>query len=205
MGARKAGGAGTEGEISSDAASAPEPGLWELAKLFCRVGSLTFGGGSPTTVALQFELVERRAWLDQNAFAVCYAFSRLTPGTNLLAFCTAAGWSIRRWPGALVALLAASLPCSAIAVLFTFLYGSFGQNPIVAIAIRGMLASAVGILLASSWELVRPYVGTTGWLRTAALFAGSVILSVRFRMSPIPVLFFSALVGLTWQGGKEHS
>jgi chromate transporter len=180
-----------------------EPGLLEMASLFGRVGGLTFGGGNPTTTALQLELVELRGWLDQTEFTVCYAFSRLTPGTNLFAFCTAAGWMVRKWPGAAVALLAASLPCSAIAVLFTFLYGSYHENHVVATAIRGMLASAVGILLASSWELVRPYVSESGWPRTALLVVGSLILSIHFQMSPIPIIFLSALAGVFWQGGEQ--
>ena len=205
MRAMKAPAGGPDSEKSSASSPALKPGLWELGILFGRVGGLTFGGGNPTTVALQYELVERRGWLDQTTFAVCYAFSRLTPGTNLLAFCTAAGWTVRKWPGALVALLAASLPCSAIAVLFTFLYGSANKNSLVAIAIRGMLASAVGILLASSWELVRPYLSTTEWLRTAVLFAGSIILAVGFRVSPIPIILLSALLGFAWQGHEERA
>jgi chromate transporter len=205
MSAMKAPTGGPESEKSPAALPSLKPGLLELGSLFCRVGSLTFGGGNPTTVALQYELIERRGWLDQTTFAVCYAFSRLTPGTNLLAFCTAAGWTVRKWPGALVALLAASLPCSAIAVLFTFLYGSANKNQFVAIAIRGMLASAVGILLASSWELVRPYLSTTQWLRTAVVFAGSIILAVGFRMSPIPIILLSALLGFAWQRHEERA
>ena len=43
--------------------------------------------------------------------------NRRTPGTNLLAFCTAAGWTSRRWLGAIVALLASSIPCSLLVVL----------------------------------------------------------------------------------------
>lgn len=182
---------------TSGTVGASKPGLLELGNLFCRVGGFTFGGGNPTTTALQSEMVERRGWMDQTEFAVCYSFSRLTPGTNLFAFCTAAGWTVRGCPGAMVALFATSLPCSAVAVLFTFLYGSLGQSHVAGIAIRGMLASAVGILFASSWDLVRPYTGTTGWLQTVLLVAGSLILAVGFRMSPISVLFLSALFGVS--------
>jgi hypothetical protein len=42
----------------------------------------------------------------QPSFNLAYALSRLTPGTNLLAFCTAVGWLILRLPGALLALAA---------------------------------------------------------------------------------------------------
>jgi hypothetical protein len=42
----------------------------------------------------------------QPSFNLAYALSGLTPGTNLLAFCTAVGWLILRLPGALLALAA---------------------------------------------------------------------------------------------------
>lgn len=65
----------------------------------------------------------------------------MTPGTNLLAFETGVGWIVRGWAGAIIALVAGSVPCSTLAVLMTFAYESFSQNILVARAIRGALAA----------------------------------------------------------------
>ena len=67
------------------------PRLRSLACVFARFGNFTFGGGSATIATLQSEVVEQRRWLEHDPFHLCYAISRLTPGTNLLAFCVAAG------------------------------------------------------------------------------------------------------------------
>jgi chromate transporter len=95
------------------------PTLAAIARVFARHANTTFGGGSATIAVLRRQLVVRQAWLDDTEFDLGYALSRLTPGTNLLAFCTAAGWTARRWPGAVIALLAASLPYSILAVVVT--------------------------------------------------------------------------------------
>jgi chromate transporter len=95
------------------------PTLRVLGWVFARYGNLTFGGGSATIAVLQQEIVVKRGWLGQLPLSLSYALSRLTPGTNLLAFCTAAGWIIRGWPGAFIALVAASVPCSILAVSAT--------------------------------------------------------------------------------------
>jgi chromate transporter len=59
---------------------------------------------------LHREIVERRCWVAVEQFALCFALSRLTLGTNLLAFCAGVGWMLQRGIGAIVALVAASIP-----------------------------------------------------------------------------------------------
>ena len=171
------------------------PSLRRLIALFARYCNLTFGGGNPTVAVLQQELVERRGWLDHQQFAVCYALSRVTPGTNLLAFCTAAGYLIRRWAGAGAVLLAASLPCSAVAVAVTYLYASWVERPTVSIAARGALAAAIGIMFVSSWQLARPYLQRSLWLAPLLVIAGSFVLAFYFSVPPLRVLLLAVVVG----------
>ena len=90
-----------------------KPALPSMFWAFARYGNLTFGGGSATIATLHGEIVKRRTWVAQHSFDLAYALSRLTPGTNLLAFCVAIGWMLRSWRGALIAVLAGSVPCSA--------------------------------------------------------------------------------------------
>jgi chromate transporter len=170
-----------------------------VAGIFFRAGSLTFGGGNPTTAALQRELVANRRWLSDADFALCYALSRITPGTNLLAFCTAAGWRIRSRLGAMAALLASSVPGAAIVVLLALGYEAWHRSPLVVAALHGALAAAVGIILASAWLLLRPYFTARNWLRMTALAAGSFALSAGLAMPPIRVLALAALIGWFWR------
>src|SRR5678815_1275700 len=95
------------------------PQLRRIAGAFGRYANLTTGGASATIAVLHRELVAKRAWVDEPRFGSFYALSRVTPGTNLLAFCTGIGWLLRRLPGAIVALLAASIPCSVLIIIIT--------------------------------------------------------------------------------------
>ncbi len=80
--------------------SMPRPRLSEITRLFTRVGITVFGGGDPTIAILQREFY-RRDWLSPEKFAIAFGLARLTPGTNVLAFCAAAGWYILGLTGAL--------------------------------------------------------------------------------------------------------
>ena len=144
---------------------------------------------------LHRELVARRGWIDEPRFGLCYALSRLTPGTNLLAFCTAIGWLLRRAPGAVVALLAASIPCSLLVIIVTMFFDQWTHNPAGRVAIGGAMAAAVGITVMTCWTISKPYVKRTDWLRPL-LFVGVAFASEAFlSIPPVRVLLAAAIVG----------
>jgi chromate transporter len=184
-------------------AAKPAPGLSELGIVFFRIGNFTFGGGAATTAALQRELVQRRGWLDDVAFALCYSLSRITPGTNLLAFCTATGWLLRSWRGALVTVLVASIPACAIVWVVTAGFDRISSIRWVQVGIEGALASSVGILLASFWLLVRPYLDRRNWQRSVVIVGASIFLSLYLHMAPIPVLALAAVAGIFWEEAEN--
>jgi chromate transporter len=82
------------------------PTVVGIGDVFLRYGNLTLGGGSATIAVLKRQLMDRRRWIDADRFTLCFALARLTPGTNLLAFCAGIGWLLRGLSGALAALLA---------------------------------------------------------------------------------------------------
>lgn len=174
------------------------PSLRELGGVFARYGNMTFGGGSATIAVLQQEIVTRRGWLGQSPFGLSYALSRLTPGTNLLAFCTAAGWFIRGWSGALVALAASSVPCSILAVVATYFYETWSRFRLAEIALRGALAAAVGIMFITAWVVAKPHFQKTNWLKFFVFIGGAFVLVWFFSVPPLRVLAFAALAGLLW-------
>jgi chromate transport protein ChrA len=55
--------------------------------VFARHANTAFGGGIASIAVLRHHLVDRHAWLYPAELDLGYALSRLTPGTNLLAFC----------------------------------------------------------------------------------------------------------------------
>jgi chromate transporter len=174
------------------------PALNGLAWVFARFGNMVFGGGTPTVMVLEREIVDRRQWLDRRWTHLVFAISRLTPGTNLLAFCTGVGWMTRRWAGALVALAAASVPCSVVAIALTVFYGSWARHAGARFAFQGALASAVAIVVATCWTLIRPHWQSHRRVFVLLVFVGAFVLSSVWDLSPLWVLGLSAMVGAVW-------
>jgi chromate transporter len=180
------------------------PSLSKLTALYCRIGNLTFGGGDPTMAALQRELVGRRHWLDPDQYGLVYSLARITPGTNLLAFCAGAAWVTRGWPGAILAVLAVTLPSAALVVWLTYTYGILRTNAHAMGAIGAIIAAAVGMMATGAWQLIHPHLTRTGWVRTVLLLAGSVALSLGFSRTPIEVLALAAIAGFFWRDGRNR-
>lgn len=178
------------------------PSLGAIASVFSRYANTTFGGGSATIAVLKEQVVAKRGWLREPEFELNYALSRLTPGTNLLAFCTAAGWTSRRWPGALVALLASSIPCSLLVVLVTVFYGQLDGNAWFQAALSGALAAAVAIMVSTAWVFAEPHVKVAPW-KAAIVVPATAALSLGVELTPVKILLLAAVAGLAWPVKKE--
>ena len=175
----------------------PKPSLASLTGLYLKIGNTTFGGGDPTMVMLQRELIAR-AWITREDFALAYSLARITPGTNVLAFCAATGARVLGLAGAFAAVLAVTLPSAILAVLLTRGFETWRGHPLAMAAIGGTVAAVSGMMWAGVWSLVKPYLG---W--RALLFAGGAFLAAwKFHVTPVPVILVAALAGYCWTEKK---
>jgi chromate transporter len=173
----------------------PRPDLPRLTWVFTRYGNFTLGGGSATAVTMHRELVERRHWLKDEQFTLCFALGRLTPGTNLLAFSTGFGWLLRGPAGAMTALLASSIPCAIMVTAVTALFSLWRDDQFAQAAIHGAVAEAVGIT-ATCWTIAKPYFKGAGRLHVVLVGGIAFLLSVVARVPPIEVLILAAAAGV---------
>ncbi len=171
------------------------PSLALVAAVFARDSNLTFGGGTATAETLRREVVARRGWVLDSDFRLAYAASRLTPGTNLLAICAALGSRIRGLEGALIALLASSIPSAAIVAMMMASYQDVAQYPGVANAARGAVAVSAVLLLSSVWALIHPQLASGKRFRAVLLVALCWAAYDLFQFSALTVLLAAALVG----------
>ena len=174
------------------------PSLRALASVFGRYGNSTFGGGTATIVEIERHVIDEHEWLSRRDSHLAYAISRLTPGTNLLAYCVGAGWRMRGLAGAIVALCAASLPSAAMATALTRFFALWSERPLTAAALRGALAAAIAIMVGTAWTMMRPTMQGRRAIRTVVLAVAAFALAYVVRVTPVQVLFAAAVFGALW-------
>jgi len=183
----------------------PRPTLAALTGVYLKVGNTTFGGGPPTMAALQREFVQRYGWLSQEEYGLAFALARVTPGTNVMAFCAATGSQILGWTGALTGALSPTLPSAVLAVLITVGYENWRANPLALAAINGTVAGVAGMMLATVFSLVRPYwsglrgSGLVSSLRAVTISGGAFLSLWKFGLTPLQIIALVVVVGLLWQ------
>lgn len=190
-------------EHPAQEAEVTTPSLPEIGSTMARYANTTFGGGSATIAVLRDQIVTKRQWLRESEFQLNYALSRLTPGTNLIAFCTAAGWTRRGWRGAILALIAASVPCSLLAVLVTIFYEELQGTGWFQAALRGALAAAIAIMGSTAWAFAEPHVKAAPW-KAAVIVPATLGLTVGLGFTPVKILLLAAVVGLLWPVPKTE-
>lgn len=153
------------------------------------------GGRRTPHETVKSEIVGKRHWVSEEQFALSFALGRLTPGTNLLAFCVGIGWILRRGAGAVVALLASSVPCTLIVVAITVLFTRWQENPFVQAGIKGAIAAAIAVTVKTVWTIAHPHFRAGSRVRVVLIGAAAFALHVFAGISPINVLLLAALIG----------
>ena len=173
------------------------PRLLEAAALFLRIGNTTFGGGDPTIAVLQREF-DRRKWLSAEQFSIAFGLARVTPGTNILAFCAATGWYLLGIRGAIAAVLAVTVPSAILVIWLTRACELGVQNALAKAVVSATVAAAVGTMIAAAVMLVRSQCSKRNWLQPTLIAAGAFALSRWLDLSPLQVIGLAALAGFFW-------
>lgn len=157
------------------------------------------------------DLVDTRRWISAEKFDLAFALARVTPGTNLIAFCAAIGALICGVAGAVAAVIAVTAPSSALAVLILQGFESFQGNRIAMAAIGGTVAAVAGMMWSTIWIILRPHVGgltrkgMTRNLQVALIAGGAFIASLTFGFTPLPIILAGTLIGFLWKDTPEEA
>jgi chromate transporter len=166
--------------------------LWEIARLFLKLGTTAFGGPAAHIAMLQQEVVERRGWISQSEFLDHLGASNLIPGPTSTELVIHVGRKRGGWPGLLVAGTCFILPAALMVWALAWAYVRYGKLPAVSGLLYGVKPVVIAIILQAIWKLGRTAVKSV-WLAVMGLIA----LGLSFRgISPLLVLIAGGLLAV---------
>jgi chromate transporter len=127
--------------------------LLSLIIVFSRVGITSFGGS--TAAWLYREIVQRRAWLDEDHFITALTLAQVLPGANPVNLSIYVGSQLRGGIGGAAAAFGMVMPPFCIILALGYFYARFGSSPIAHAVLGGLAAVGIGMTLFIGVKLAR--------------------------------------------------
>ncbi|MBE3558688.1 MAG: chromate efflux transporter [Ktedonobacteraceae bacterium] len=165
----------------------------EVLGVFTRLGITSFGGPIAHLGYFRQEIIVRRKWLDEHAFADLVALCQFLPGPASSQVGIALGIARAGLPGALAAWLGFTLP-SAIA-LTVFAYATNGLQSVANAGwLHGLLIVAVAVVAQAVWGMATSLCPDRQ-RATIAILAAIVALLWPVAVAQIVILAIAGLAG----------
>lgn len=176
--------------------------LLQLFWSFLQIGLFSFGGGYAAMPLIQAQIVTQHGWLGMAEFTDLVTISQMTPGPIAINAATFVGLRVAGVSGALAATVGCMLPSCVLVTLLARLYLRYRklsllQGVLTSLrpAVVAMIASAgVSILVTAFWDEAVTFAGTN-W-RLVVIFASSLLLLRRTKLSPILVMLLAGAANL---------
>jgi chromate transporter len=169
------------------------PGQADAARLWLRIGVLSFGGPAGQIALMHKLLVEERRWIGEQRFLHALNFCMLLPGPEAQQLAIYIGWLLHRRAGGLIAGLLFVLPGALVMLALSILYTEWHDRPDVAALFFGVKAAILAIVAEALLRIARRTLRTKiSW----AIAAGSLLGLALFNV-PFPLILLAAgLIGL---------
>jgi chromate transporter len=127
--------------------------LLAVARLFLKLGTISFGGPAAHVALMEQEVVRKRGWLDRDHFLDLLAATNLVPGPNATEMAIHIGYVRAGWPGLIVAGAAFILPAFLVSLTLSWIYVRFGALPEGKALFYGINPVVMAIILVATYRL----------------------------------------------------
>lgn len=165
--------------------------LWELFRLFTKLGFIAFGGPAAHIAMMRDEVVVRRRWMSEQEFLDLVGVTNLIPGPNSTQMGIHVGRIRAGWRGLILAGVCFITPAALITLALAVLYVQYGETPQGESLMYGIAPVIIAIVAQALWGFSKTAV--KDWL-TALVGAAAFLLYFLLRVPEIPLLAGGALV-----------
>lgn len=148
-----------------------KPTLIELFLGFAKAGLQSFGGA----LSLVHDLaVEQEKWVSKERYNEIHGLCQFVPGPNATNVSLCIGSELRGWKGSIAAGLGLLTGPAAFVCILAAFFDTYGQDPMVQAAAKGMGAAGAGILIAMALKQAKSLKDKAVWMPFALAIAVAV-------------------------------
>ena len=166
--------------------------LAEIAKLFFKLGCISFGGPAAHIAMMEDEVVTKKKWMTQAHFLDLIGATNLIPGPNSTEMTMHCGYERGGWKGLFVAGSCFIFPAVVITSVFAWLYLEYGQLPEVEPFIYGIKPAVISIIVMAAYRLGKKAIKNNG----LAILGVITLVACLLGVNEIIALFGCGLLGV---------
>ncbi len=171
--------------------------LGAAARVWARIGLLSFGGPAAQVALMHQELVEKRKWVDEARFLHALNYCMLLPGPEAQQLATYIGWLMHKTRGGLLAGTLFVLPGTLVLLSLSVVYAGFRELPAVAAAFFGLKAAVLAVVVEAVLRIGRRALKS----RVLVGLAVAAFVAIFFFTVSFPLIILAASL-LGWMGGR---
>jgi chromate transporter len=170
--------------------------LLELARLFLRLGVVSFGGPAVHVALMEEEVVRRLKWLTPEEFLDLMGAANLIPGPNSTELAIHIGYRRAGTAGLVLSGACFILPAALITAGFAWAYTRFRYVPAVGALLYGLKPAILGVVAAAIVRLARTALKNEGKRWFSAIVGVSAMGASLAGGDELAVLFGAGALGL---------
>jgi len=157
------------------------PSLAAAARVWVRIGLLSFGGPAGQIALMHREVVEQRRWIGERRFLQALNFCVLLPGPEAQQLATYLGWLMHGVRGGLLAGGLFVVPGAIVMLVLSAVYAMLGDVPLVGALFFGLKCAVLVLVIEALLRIGRRALrGRAAWALAAAAFVALFVFGVPF-------------------------
>ncbi|SFT91732.1 chromate transporter [Lishizhenia tianjinensis] len=165
--------------------------VWEVVKVFFKMGLFAFGGPAAHIAMMEDEIIEKRKWMSKQHFLDLVGATNLIPGPNSTEMTMHCGHERAGWKGLFAAGFSFILPAVLVTMLFAYLYTTYGELPDVAPFFYGIKPAILAVIAAAIFKLGKKALKST----ELGVLGALVLISSLFGVNEVYALLVAGLLG----------
>lgn len=165
--------------------------IFQIFLVFLKIGAFTFGGGLAMIPVIKREIVDK-GWINEDELSDYIAVGQTAPGMIAVNIAILVGIHLKKWKGAIAAVLGVTLPSIIVITLIASFLNEFNTIPLVQSALKGIMLVVIILLAFALYDIGKNAVKTV-FLLAYAFFCFAMLYF--FSIPTSIIILFSILIG----------
>ena len=175
--------------------------LFEVAKVFFKLGLIAFGGPAAHISMMEDEVVTKRKWMSREHFLDLVGATNLIPGPNSTEMTMHCGFERAGWKGLFVAGLTFIIPAVLMTGTLAYFYVTYGDIPDVSPFLFGIKPAVLAVILGAVFKL-----GKKALKNWELGFIGALVICASFfGVNEVTSILCAGFAGMLWFGRLGES